>query len=623
MIFNITAGKKWIYDRVTVTITGNTSTSTYDANNHTASGYTVSISNPSYKTTDFSFSGTASATGKNAGTYNMNLASSQFTNNNDTFRNVVFVVTDGHVKINRKAVTVKADNKSKTYGSSDPTLTATVTGLLGSDTVSYSLSRASGSNVGTYTITPSGNATQGNYSVTYQTGTFTINRKAVTVKADNKSKTYGASDPTLTATVTGLLGSDTVSYSISRASGNNAGTYTITPSGTVNQGNYSVTYQTGTFTINPASCTLTANSGTKTYNGSNQSVTGFTCSVSGLSFSGVSASGTGKNAGSYSVTFSGVTVNTTKDTTGNYKVTAATKGTLTINPASCTLTANSGTKTYNGSSQSVTGFTSSPSGLSFSGVSASGSRKDVGSSDVTFSGVTINTTKDTTGNYKVTGTTKGTITINKAAASALGLSVTSYSGTYDGFAHTITATTTVTSGTTLYYRTSTTGTWVTTKPTRTDVGTTTVYVEARNNNYNTASATGTITIADNKVYIFKYGTGLISTASQVYGCTIGINGIVSNPRIASISLNFSGPTFPAKHLTKMYIEIEYSNTEYLDTNVVSSVVLARDTRQVSNIYINEYLQPGTNNYSRDVNYGSGQQDPNDISGLIQIGTIDD
>lgn len=423
MVFNnmLLWGDSGVMDTVTVTIAGRNVVKEYDGSTQSVSGYTVtSISDPNYTASDFIFSGSAAASGKNVGTYNMNLTASQFTNVNTRFKNVVFTVTDGYVRVTPKNVTVAAVAKSKTY--------------------------------------------------------------------DNNAST----DPTLTATVTGLIGADTITYTLSRVSGQNAGQYTITPSGNATQGNYVVNYSTAKFTINPASCTLTANSGTKTYNGANQSVTGYTCSVSGLAFSGVSASGSGTNAGTYAVKFSGVTVNTTKDTTGNYKVTGTTNGVLTINPASCTLTANSGTRTYNGSNQSVTGFSSSPSGLSFSGVSASGTGKNAGIYSVTFSGVTVNTTKDTTGNYKVTGTTNGTLTINKAA---LGLSISNYSGTYNGSAHTITATTSVTSGTTIYYSTDNTN-WSTTKPTRTVVGTTTVYVKAQNSdtNYNVATGTGTITI---------------------------------------------------------------------------------------------------------------------------------
>ena len=424
MVFNnmLLWGDSGVMDTVTVTIVGRNVVKEYDGSTQSISGYTItSISNPDYSASDIIFSGSAATSGKNVGTYNMGLSSSQFTNVNTRFKNVVFAVTDGYVRISPKNVTVAAVAKSKTY--------------------------------------------------------------------DNNSGT----DPALTATVTGLIGADTITYTISRVSGQNAGQYTITPAGNATQGNYVVNYSTAKFTINPASCTLTANSGTKTYNKASQSVTGYTCSVSGLAFSGVSASGSGTNAGTYAVTFSGVTINTTKDTTGNYKVTGVTNGVLTINPANCTLTANSGTKTYNGSNQSVTGFSSNPSGLSFSGVSASGTGKNAGTYSVTFSGVTINTTRDTTGNYKVTGTTNGTLTINKAS---LGLSITSYNGTYNGSAHTITATVSVTSGTTIYYSTDNTN-WSTTKPTRTVVGTTTVYVKAQNTdttNYAVATGTGTITI---------------------------------------------------------------------------------------------------------------------------------
>ena len=59
-------------------------------------------------------------------------------------------------------------------GEEDPSLTATVTGLIGEEAINYTLSRAEGDDPGTYTITPAGNGLQGNYSVTYETGTMTI-----------------------------------------------------------------------------------------------------------------------------------------------------------------------------------------------------------------------------------------------------------------------------------------------------------------------------------------------------------------------------------------------------------------------------------------------------------------
>ena len=85
-----------------------------------------------------------------------------------------------------------------------------------------------------------------------------------------------------------------------------AGTYATTASGT--DGNYNLSFVDGSMLINKAALTATGNSTSVTYNGANQTVSGFT--VSGLqgsdtvaSLSSVVASGaTGKNAGSYTNT---------------------------------------------------------------------------------------------------------------------------------------------------------------------------------------------------------------------------------------------------------------------------------------------------------------------------------
>ena len=57
-----------------------------------------------------------------------------------------------------KMVTVTADNQIKQAGEKDPTLTATVSGTIGEDQISYTISRATGEEVGEYTITPAGDA---------------------------------------------------------------------------------------------------------------------------------------------------------------------------------------------------------------------------------------------------------------------------------------------------------------------------------------------------------------------------------------------------------------------------------------------------------------------------------
>lgn len=79
-----------------------------------------------------------------------------------------------HISVDRRPVTVTANNKSMIRGEKDPVLTATVTGLLGNDKVSYTISRDPGTTPGKYAIKPTGEAIQGYYKITYINGTLTI-----------------------------------------------------------------------------------------------------------------------------------------------------------------------------------------------------------------------------------------------------------------------------------------------------------------------------------------------------------------------------------------------------------------------------------------------------------------
>ena len=125
------------------------------------------------------------------------------------------------------------------YGATDPVLTYSITGFQGTDTeadldTGVSISRAVGEDVGTYTITPSA-AADSNYTISFVTADFTITAADLTVTASDQTKVYGATDPTLTYSITGFQGTDTeadldTAVSISRAVGEDVGTYTITPS---------------------------------------------------------------------------------------------------------------------------------------------------------------------------------------------------------------------------------------------------------------------------------------------------------------------------------------------------------------------------------------------------------
>ena len=184
------------------------------------------------------------------------------------------------------AITITAASQSKTYDGNPLTnsgVSVTSGSLIDGDrlvaTATGSATDVSDTATGNNPIDAGYKIMNGNvdvtakYKITAVAGTLTINPKAVTVTANNKSKVYGTTDPELDAKVDGTLGTDTVTYSVERAQGEDVGTYTITASGAETQGNYTVTYESGTFTITPRPVTLQINSKTYPYDGNPKTVT--------------------------------------------------------------------------------------------------------------------------------------------------------------------------------------------------------------------------------------------------------------------------------------------------------------------------------------------------------------
>ena len=268
--------------------------------------------------------------GENVGSYAITVTLGQNPNYDVTAVNGTFTIT-------KKAAIVKANDATKVYGEADPTLTATVTGLVGNDNLNYSLSRKTGNNVGSYNIT----VTLGenpNYDVTAVNGTFTITKKAATVKADDATKVYGEADPTLTATVEGTVNGDTLNYTLTRAEGENVGEYVITVTLGANP-NYDLTSTNGTFTITKKAATVKANDATKVYGDTDPTLTAIVDgTVNGESLNYTVTRAEGENAGTYAITV-------TLGENPNYDVTA-TNGTFTITKKAATVTAVDATKVY-------------------------------------------------------------------------------------------------------------------------------------------------------------------------------------------------------------------------------------------------------------------------------------
>lgn len=86
----------------------------------------------------------------------------------------------------------------------------------------------------------------------YIAPTYVIEKLPITITADNSAKSFGESDPTLTAGVSGGEGDAIkgLTYTLSRESGESVGTYPITVIYTdTDNPNYEITVESGTFTI--------------------------------------------------------------------------------------------------------------------------------------------------------------------------------------------------------------------------------------------------------------------------------------------------------------------------------------------------------------------------------------
>lgn len=174
--------------------------------------------------------------------------------------------------IAKKAVTVTANDASKTYGESDPALTYTHTELVGSDALVITVARTSGENANTYTITASqAEGANPNYEITFKTGTFTIHKATLTVTVEDKTATYGDPVPTYTVKYEGFKSGDdkddlggALAFECGYAQFSDKGEYTIKASG-YTSGNYTISYVDGKLTVNAKPITVTIQNATSVY----------------------------------------------------------------------------------------------------------------------------------------------------------------------------------------------------------------------------------------------------------------------------------------------------------------------------------------------------------------------
>ena len=305
------------------------------------------------------------------------------------------------------ALTITADNQSKTYGDSEPAFTVSYSEFQESEDASVisglviNSPTGASATAGSHSITLSGaTANNGNYNITYSPGTLTVNERAISLAASDQSKVYGEVDSLGTTAfnlVSGSFAYDEEATNVVLTTGvgayeststTNAATYTdaiaisdATGTGGFLESNYNIDYREGDYTVQKAPLTIAADNKSKIY-GSTEPVltatyTGFKNDenpsvLSDLVFS--APTGSSADAGSHVISPSGATA-------GNYDI-SFTDGVLTVNKATLNVTALNGSK-----------FVTENDSAGFEGVSYSGFVLGESESDAGLLGGTLDITR--------------------------------------------------------------------------------------------------------------------------------------------------------------------------------------------------------------------------------------
>ena len=392
-------------ESIVVKIAGNTKTVTYNGEEQSVEGYTVT-SNPA--NADVTLVGKAVATGTDADTYPMGLTAADFTATSPNYETVVIKVTDGWLKINpvsdKVTVTVTEKSDSVVYDGQEHSVTGYKS--MTADNALYNVKTdvaetpteawtAKGTNVGKYEVGITAKDFK-NTSVNFTNVVFEIvdgeleitpvtDKVTVTVVEKSDNVTYDAAEHSITGYES--MTADNALYDVTKnvaetktaawtAKGTEAGEY---PVGIVsgdfkntskNFANVEFVIVDGALTITTDDTevvvTVTGNTKTVVYDGTEHSVEGYTVDVNGLPITvtpkaGTEAKASGTNAGTY---YMGLTADDFTAESNNYSNIriVVTDGWLKIDPitdkVTVTITENADTVEYDGKEHSVTGYAS-------------------------------------------------------------------------------------------------------------------------------------------------------------------------------------------------------------------------------------------------------------------------
>lgn len=293
-------------DEVVVTIRGNSDTQVYDGAEHSVADYVVESSNRLYTIDDFTFSGTAAAKRTRFGKTEMGLKPENFTNKNQNFAKVTFVVEDGYIDITKRPLNLVGETDTKPYTGSPIILNQfTSENLANGDAVRSISYLAIGTKPneypGAFTGTPeifNGETDVTDcYEVTLTPGKLTITKATETVVVrivgNTKTVTYNGSEQSVEG-FTADVGNKPITVTLkegrkAEAKGTLPNKYPMNLKAedfdikSDVYENFEVSVEDGWLQIEPTEAevtvTITGNRRTVTYNGSEQSVEGFTTDV--------------------------------------------------------------------------------------------------------------------------------------------------------------------------------------------------------------------------------------------------------------------------------------------------------------------------------------------------------
>ena len=300
-----------VTDKVTVTIKGKQDTKSYNGSTQFVTGYDFSVDNGLYAQSNLKFTGDATAKGTAVGTYDMNLAKEQFSNTNENFSNVEFVVEDGWLKIeggeiDQNSVVWNTHDNQKVYdGTPLAAYAATATDKHGNAlNVEYSIDgKTWTSDPSQITITHFGgqvvqlratgsNYAEGQYATSFES--IAITKRLVTLTSEGGNKPYDGT-PLTNGTVTatpkgegvGFIDGEGVSFNVTGSQtekGESDNTFDYTFNEGTSEADYWVTTKCGKLIVtadeNEVVVTIAENGGNVEYDGTEKSVSGYEFSAS-------------------------------------------------------------------------------------------------------------------------------------------------------------------------------------------------------------------------------------------------------------------------------------------------------------------------------------------------------